>query len=220
MVFVFGECTLDVDRRELRRAGLVRPLEPKAFLVLVHLLTQRHRAVSKDELLATCWPNEFVTEAALTRCLRVIRQAVADDGVQQYCIKTLRGYGYRFVAAVEERATRASDSPLSQGESLHRAATTTHAPDRRAPAPQGAPPRHLADQSLAMHHALAGERKQVTVLCAAIVGYSMLAGYLAPEDLLTVVGGCFAILAEQVYRYAGTIPSSPTTASWPCSGCP
>jgi DNA-binding winged helix-turn-helix (wHTH) protein len=92
MVFVFGECTLDVDRRELRRAGSVRPLEPKAFLVLVHLL-------------ATCWPNEFVTEAALTRCLHVIRQAVADDGVQQHCIKTLRGYGYRFVAAVEERQT-------------------------------------------------------------------------------------------------------------------
>src|SRR5262249_39242192 len=84
MVFVFGECALDVDRRELRRAGIVRPLEPKAFLVLVHLLTQRHRAVSKDELLATCWPNEFVTEAALTRCLRVIRQAVADDGVRQH----------------------------------------------------------------------------------------------------------------------------------------
>jgi DNA-binding winged helix-turn-helix (wHTH) protein len=117
MVFVFGECTLDVARRELRRAGIVRPLEPKAFLVLVHLLTQRHRAVSKDELLATCWPNEFVTEAALTRCLRVIRQAVADDGVQQYCIRTLRGYGYRFVAAVEERATRASDNPLPQVES-------------------------------------------------------------------------------------------------------
>src|SRR5437660_62278 len=110
MVFVFGECTLDVDRRELRRAGIVRPLEPKAFLVLVHLLTQRHRAVSKDELLATCWPNEFVTEAALARCLRVIRQPVADDGVRQHCIKPLRGYGYHFVAAVEERASRAPDS--------------------------------------------------------------------------------------------------------------
>src|SRR5215831_2747860 len=111
MVFVFGECALDADRRKLRRAGIVRPLEPKAFMVLVHLLTQRHRAVSKDELLATCWPNEFVTEAALTRCLRVIRQAVADDGVRQHLIKTLRGYGYRFVADVEERVTRAPDNP-------------------------------------------------------------------------------------------------------------
>ena len=147
MVFVFGECTLDVDRRELRRAGLVRPLEPKAFLVLMHLLTQRHRAVSKDELLVTCWPHEFVTEAALTRCLRVIRQAVADDGVRQHCIKTLRGYGYRFVAAVEERpalptasVARTPDSPLVQVENPRRAATTAPDPALPAPTPQVTPP--------------------------------------------------------------------------------
>ena len=53
MVFVFGECTLDVERRELQRAGVVRALQPKAFTVLVYLLIQRHRAVAKDELLAT-----------------------------------------------------------------------------------------------------------------------------------------------------------------------
>jgi DNA-binding winged helix-turn-helix (wHTH) protein/class 3 adenylate cyclase len=101
MIFVFGACALDAERRELRRAGVVQPLEPKAFTVLIHLVTQRHRAVAKDELLATCWPNEFVTEAALTRCLKVIRQAVGDDGVQQHVIKTLRGHGYRFTAPVE-----------------------------------------------------------------------------------------------------------------------
>ena len=107
------------------------PLAPKAFLVLMHLLVQRHRAVSKDELLATCWPSEFVTEAALTRCLRVIRQAVSDDGVRQHCIKTLHGYGYCFVAAVEERVPQAPDNPLSQVENPHRAATTVHTPDQR-----------------------------------------------------------------------------------------
>ena len=67
MICVFGECELDVARRELRRAGVVRPLERKAFTVLVYLLMQLHRAVAKDELLATCWPNECVTEAALAQ---------------------------------------------------------------------------------------------------------------------------------------------------------
>jgi class 3 adenylate cyclase len=56
-----------------------------------------------------------------------------------------------------------------------------------------------------MRSALEGERKQVTVLCAEIVGCSTLAERLDPEDLLTLVGGCFAILAEQVHRYEGTI---------------
>src|SRR5262245_37648167 len=105
MIFVFGECELDVERRELWRAGVVRPLEPKAFTVLMCLVTQRHRAVAKDELLATCWPGEFVTEAALTRCLKVIRQAVGDDGSRQHVIKTLRGYGYRFIAPIETPLT-------------------------------------------------------------------------------------------------------------------
>jgi DNA-binding winged helix-turn-helix (wHTH) protein len=212
MLFVFGEYTLDVDRRELRREGIIRPLEPKAFLVLMHLLTQRQRAVSKDELLAMCWPHEFVTEAALTRCLRVIRQAVADDGVRQHVIKTLRGYGYRFVAAVEERPTlppastaRVPDGPLPQVESPRRAAATLHTPDRHASTPPVTPPTRLADNLLAMRRAVAGERKQVTVLCAVIVAGSMLAEYLNAEDLQTLIGGCFALLAEQVQRYEGTL---------------
>src|SRR5215471_10439220 len=113
MVSVFGECILDIDRRELRRSGVVRALEPKAFTVLVHLLTQRHRAVAKDELLATCWPGEFVTQAALTRCLKVIRRAIGDDGVRQRVIKTLRDHGYRFVATVETQPTPPPPASLS-----------------------------------------------------------------------------------------------------------
>jgi class 3 adenylate cyclase len=56
-----------------------------------------------------------------------------------------------------------------------------------------------------MRRTVEGERKQVTVLCAEIVGYSMLAERLDPEDLHTLVGGCFALLAEQVQRYEGTV---------------
>lgn len=106
MGFVFGTFDLDLERRELRHGGVVRPLEPKAFTVLAYLLMHRAHAVSKDELLDTCWPGEFVSEAALTRCVRVIRRAVADDGGRQQVIKTLRGYGYRFVAEVEASSAR------------------------------------------------------------------------------------------------------------------
>jgi DNA-binding winged helix-turn-helix (wHTH) protein len=100
MHVVFGSYDLEVDKRELRHAGEVVPLEPKAFKVLVYLLTHRHRAVSKSELLETLWPEEYVTESALSRSVRLIRQAVGDAGHQQHIIKTLRGYGYRFVADV------------------------------------------------------------------------------------------------------------------------
>lgn len=60
--------------------------------------------MSKAELLDACWPNEFVSESALTRCIRLIRQVVGDDGNRQQVIETVRGYGYRFVAKVTERS--------------------------------------------------------------------------------------------------------------------
>jgi len=112
MLFVFGDCELDTQRYELRRAGAVHPLEPKAFNVLAYLVEHRARVVLKEELLERFWAGEFVTEAALTRCLKVIRRAVEDTGVRQHVIKTLRGRGYRFVAAVEAR-TAAPALPMT-----------------------------------------------------------------------------------------------------------
>jgi len=112
---VFGAFTLDLDRRELRHQDRLQPLEPKAFTVLAYLLTHRDRAIAKEELLAACWPGEFVTDASLARCVRVIRQAVADDGGQQQVIKTLRGYGYRFVAPVDALPAPAAALPHRAG---------------------------------------------------------------------------------------------------------
>jgi DNA-binding winged helix-turn-helix (wHTH) protein len=100
MHWVFGLYELNIATRELRYAGEVVPLEPKAFNVLVYLVTHRNRAVTKSELLEVLWPGEFVTEAALTRSVRLIRQALRTGGHGPGVIKTLRGYGYRFVAEV------------------------------------------------------------------------------------------------------------------------
>ncbi|GIX48584.1 MAG: hypothetical protein KatS3mg131_2795 [Candidatus Tectimicrobiota bacterium] len=101
MRYRFGECELDTARRELRRAGQPVALEPKPFAVLVYLLEHRERVVSKDELLAQCWPETFVSEAALTQCLAKVRRAVQPAGSAAPVIDTVYGQGYRFTAAVE-----------------------------------------------------------------------------------------------------------------------
>jgi hypothetical protein len=67
MRLAFGAFTLDLDRRELTHQDRVQPLEPKAFLVLAYLVEYRDRAISKEELLKTCWPGEFVTESVRGR---------------------------------------------------------------------------------------------------------------------------------------------------------
>src|SRR5215467_6561084 len=100
MIYTFGDYQCDAAKYELRRAGEPVAMEPKAFNVLVYLIAQRDRVVAKTELLDQFWSGIFVSDAALTRCLARVRQAVGDDGPEQRVIKTIRGHGYRFVAAL------------------------------------------------------------------------------------------------------------------------
>ena len=100
----FGDCVLDADRRELRKAGEPVTTQPKAFELLLYLVRNRHRAVDKDELQDVLWPRSIVTETALTRCVMKARRAVGDDAEKQAVIKTVHGHGYRFVATVEEES--------------------------------------------------------------------------------------------------------------------
>src|SRR5262249_19755683 len=59
--------------------------------------------VSKEELCAQVWPAQFISDATIEGCIKRARQAIGDTGRAQQFIQTRRGYGYRFVGAVEER---------------------------------------------------------------------------------------------------------------------
>jgi pimeloyl-ACP methyl ester carboxylesterase/DNA-binding winged helix-turn-helix (wHTH) protein len=103
-IFVFGDCELDLDRFELRRAGRLQPVEPQVFDLLAVLIRERRRVVPKTELLDTVWGNRFVSESALTSRVKAARQAIGDDGHSQHLIRTAHGRGYQFVAPVTEAA--------------------------------------------------------------------------------------------------------------------
>ena len=102
MIFVFGDCELDLDRFELRRAGQRRPVEPQVFDLLAVLIRERRRVVPKEELLDTVWGSRFVGESALTSRIKAARRAIGDDGRSQHVIRTAHGRGYQFVAPVAE----------------------------------------------------------------------------------------------------------------------
>jgi pimeloyl-ACP methyl ester carboxylesterase len=104
VIFVFGDCELDLGRFELRRAGRLRPVEPQVFDLLAVLIRERHRVVPKEELLDTVWGNRFVSESALTSRVKAARQAIGDDGRSQRLIRTAHGRGYQFVAPVDDAA--------------------------------------------------------------------------------------------------------------------
>jgi DNA-binding winged helix-turn-helix (wHTH) protein len=98
MRYRFLDCALDVERRELRRAGELVPLRARVFQLLLHLLEQRGRAVSKTELFERLWPRRIVTDATLNSCIKELRRAV-DTGDTQRVIHTLHGHGFSFRGA-------------------------------------------------------------------------------------------------------------------------
>ncbi len=110
VIYEFDDCEVDTDRLVLRRAGVVVPVEPQVFDVLVHLLRGRGRVVTKNELLDEIWGDRFVSESALTSRIRSARRAVGDDGSRQLVIRTAHGRGYEFVATVEERSSSGTDA--------------------------------------------------------------------------------------------------------------
>ncbi len=105
MTYVFGDFELDPARVELRASGLATPIEPQVFALLMLLIENRQRMVSKDEIVAHVWNGRFISDAAIASRIKSARQALGDDGRTQRYIRTVHGQGFRFVGEVAERST-------------------------------------------------------------------------------------------------------------------
>ena len=117
MRFEFGEYSLDVDRRELRRRGEEVAIEPQVFGLLAYLVRNRDRVVSRNDLIAEVWGGRVVSDAAITARISAARRAVGDSGAAQTIIRTVARKGVRFVAAAREYATDGlRESDAADGE--------------------------------------------------------------------------------------------------------
>ena len=106
----FGDCTLDLDTRELARKGKPAHLEPKAYRLLELLLRARPKALSKDELQDALWPDTFVSERSLARLVEVLRTVLGDSAKKPRYIRTVHGFGYAFSGEAAERRDRSRRS--------------------------------------------------------------------------------------------------------------
>jgi len=111
----FGPFVLDGGTRELRRGGERIHLTPKAFELLLALLEQRPRAISKSALYERLWPNTFVDEANLSILIGEIRSALGDPAKKPVFIRTVHAFGYAFCGEAvgvgeSEDAARRSDA--------------------------------------------------------------------------------------------------------------
>jgi TolB-like protein len=102
MRYLFEDFALDTDKRELRRGIDAVSVTPQAFDVLLYLIRNRQRVVSKDDLISAIWGGRAISDAALATRLNAARAAIGDAGDQQRLIKTLQRKGFRFTGSVQE----------------------------------------------------------------------------------------------------------------------
>jgi len=102
--FVFDNHVLDTDRRELHRGSAAVPVEPQVFDLLLHLVQNRDRVVSKDDLIASVWRGRIVSDSTLASRINAARRAIGDNGDEQRLIRTVARRGIRFVGSVDARA--------------------------------------------------------------------------------------------------------------------
>ena len=119
--FLFENHVLDADRRELRRGSDLIAVEPQVFDLLLFLVQNRERVVSKDDLIASVWGGRIVSDSTLTSRINAARKAVGDSGEDQRLIRTIARKGIRFVCTVDEaaRSNEASPKPLPARSPQH-----------------------------------------------------------------------------------------------------
>src|ERR1700689_3225712 len=99
-LFCFGQFVLDPRRRTLSCANSPISLTPRAFDVLLFLLQNPNRLVTKEELLQAVWGDSFVEEGNLTQYISHLRKALGDNSEDSPLIVTIARKGYQFTADV------------------------------------------------------------------------------------------------------------------------
>jgi TolB-like protein len=100
--FTFDNQTLDIERRELLRDGAPIPMQPQVFDLLVYLVQNRDRVVSKEDLIGLVWGGRTVSDSTFTSRVNAARTAIGDSGRDQKLIRTISRKGLRFVGTVQE----------------------------------------------------------------------------------------------------------------------
>src|SRR3954468_6258373 len=132
--FHFCDYVLDASRRELRCGEQSIEVEPQVLDLLIYLLRNKDRIITKDDLIASVWGGRIVSDTTLTSRIYAARRAIGDSGRNQTLIRTIARKGLRFVGDVrvqgDDEAAPAIEPPPDQALPLVQASPPL--PDRPA----------------------------------------------------------------------------------------
>src|SRR5215510_7664912 len=100
--FRFSDFEIDVARQELRRGNDLIPIEPQVFDLLLYLVRNRNRIVTREELIDAVWKGRVISEATLSSRVSAVRRVIGDNGTDQALIRTHHKRGFRFVGFVDD----------------------------------------------------------------------------------------------------------------------
>src|SRR5215467_5340129 len=109
----FGDFRLDARARQIFRGSVEVHLSPKALDLLLLLIENRTRAVSKTEIHNRLWRDTFVNESNLPSLVAELRRALGDKSHTPKFIRTVHRFGYAFAGSVSEEAPRTAESGVS-----------------------------------------------------------------------------------------------------------
>jgi len=123
LIYLFGDRSLDVDRRELRHGTDVAAVEPQVFDLLEYLIRNRERVVGGRELMTAVWGKRIISESTLSSRISAARRAIGDSGERQSLIRTISRKGFRFIGGVREE----QGPNLASGAAMSVSAASKHA---------------------------------------------------------------------------------------------
>jgi DNA-binding winged helix-turn-helix (wHTH) protein len=193
---LFDNYQLNTETQELSQAGRLIPLTPKAYAVLAHLIANRDRLVSKEELLDEIWPETYVDDSAVKRNIMAVRRAIGGGSGPKAHIKTQRARGYRFIATVRVLASGMEST----------SDTITPSPTQPIPAESLPSPEPVALPPLPQPMtAEAAERKLITALECVVSHTAGTDGNPALETLHDRMQTVYSCTYEEAQRYGGTV---------------
>jgi formylglycine-generating enzyme required for sulfatase activity len=201
MSYRIGAHLIDPAAYEIRHKDALVPVEPQVLELLVFLIENRQRIVTRDEIIEGVWKGRIVSDATLSSRIKAARQALGDDGTAQRLIRTIHGRGFRFVGEVAEIDRSATSSPkLERG----RAATGSNGPHAAALAARLA------------HFAPGATFAAAAVVCVALLGAAYLVNHPVAPSMRSGSDTAPAGLAS---RPASSAPEPPSTFR-DCDACP
>ncbi len=109
--FRIGDRMVVPTLNQIRHGGAPVHVEPKAMRVLLHLAARGGEVAGREELIKEVWPDTFVTDDVLKRCIPDLRKALGDDRRNPRFIETIPKVGYRLLTAVEPAETSGKPRP-------------------------------------------------------------------------------------------------------------